>query len=401
MDSGPQKVRSDATEGVVFEEEATHKGDRGMVLSSYAPVRNAEGRAVALVGLDTAGTYFEVPDRSVWTFGLGTFAVSVLIGLPAALLLAGRLSHPVAMLRTGMQRLAGGELDTQLPVRRRGDEFDDLMRQFNATAAGLREREEMRRSLETASEVQQHLLPQRTCEIPGYELCTAVRYCDETGGDYADCFPLEDDAAADERPAERWGVAVGDVTGHGVASALLMAWTRAMVRATAPMHADDVSAMMRLVNRHLLRDSDSGTFLTLFFGALDARTNTLAWVSAGHEPAVVVRAASGALELLGATDVPLGIEGSPSMPHGAVVRLEPGDVVVIGTDGVTQARSPSGEFFGSERMAEVVRAEMVAGGTDGASVTRMREALFAAVAAHRCGAAQDDDETFVVVKRRR
>lgn len=361
---------------------------RGEFLSGSAPVRDDLGRPLGLIVLQARSSYFDVVRRPMVDFVLLIFAAALLVSYLLASAVAGWATRPLRHLGVAMDRVQDGDLTSELEHPGRGDEFDTIALQFNKMVRGLRERMEMARSLDLAKQVQAHLLPSPLPEVPGYELALSVIYCDETGGDYADLFPLDEERGI-------WSLLVGDVTGHGISAALLMSWTRAMLRAAAPASIDRPSELLQRANRQLVEDTSDSTFLTLYCGMLDTRTHTLRWSSGGHDPAIVWRAASNNLEFLHATDLPLGVMQDASFPEGALVRLEPGDVVLVATDGLSQARNISGEYFGFERIANGLR---VCAGQDVEEIRRtiekeVRSFIGAATFA-------EDDMTFLILRRR-
>src|SRR5262249_39564202 len=154
-----------------------------------------------------------------------------------------------------------------------------------------------------------------------------VDYCDETGGDYYD-YPR-----VWELPRGRVALTVGDVTGHGIVAALLMASARAVLRT----HAERDEApdeILALVNRHIVRASTAGKFMPLFYGVLDPAAGTLDYANAGQGGCHLLRAAASVVEDLPASGPPLGVFDGAQFPARRVEGLAPGDVVLLATDGV-------------------------------------------------------------------
>ncbi len=151
------------------------------------------------------------------------------------------------------------------------------------------------------------------------------------GGDYYDFIALLDGSL---------GVAIGDVSGHGVGPALFMAEARALLRAFAETEGD-VSEIMRLVNRVLVANVDEDRFITLLLAKLDPRTRTLVYVSAGHQPGFLLSSDGVVKQPLTSTGYPLGILSDATFPASAPIALEPGDIVMLVTDGIVEARAPT------------------------------------------------------------
>lgn len=198
--------------------------------------------------------------------------------------------------------------------------------------------------LRHATSIQQMLLPQSAPEIPGVDLAGLSVPAHDVGGDYFDYIDLGHN---------RWGIAVGDVSGKGMPAALLMANLQATMRGAART-ASSVADCVGTVNRLLLGSTDTKTFVTLFYGVYDAAARTLTYCNAGHNPPYRFRA-DGSLDTL-RTGGPLAAAFAWSQYDEATITLEPGEGLLIFTDGVTEAASPEDEQFGEERLEEVLRA---------------------------------------------
>ncbi len=294
------------------------------------------------------------------------------------------VTRPIRELTAAARRLAAGDYEARVDVRT-GDELQELGEVFNDTGPKLAERQRMKQALELAMGIQQHLLPEAPPELEGFDISGRCDYCDETGGDYYDFISLVDVAPG------RVGIAVGDVTGHGIAAALLMASARGVLRSHAAAHGD-LGELFAHVNRHLVRDTGEERFMTLFYGVLDGPGRTLSWISGGHDPAIWLRRTGGRFEELPNTGVPLGILEEAPYASAGPVRLEPGDVVLIGTDGIWEATNAAGEQFGKDRLRQVMAANAER------TAAEIHSAVVEAVAAFRGTEPQKDDVTLVVIK---
>jgi sigma-B regulation protein RsbU (phosphoserine phosphatase) len=233
-----------------------------------------------------------------------------------------------------------------------------------------------------ARRIQLGVLPKSMPALPGFEFAGVCNFCQETGGDFYDFFPLEDSCL---------GIAVGDASGHGIGSALVIQATRAILRALGLTSADP-GAMTTLANRSLTNDLSGEHFVTLFLARLDPETRTLVYCSAGH-PAGLVLDRSGKLRaVLSSTGIPLGLDLSTSISSVQVPTLQPGDLIFVYTDGVCEAFSPQGERFGSERALSVVRAHLQQ------SPPEIVHSLMRAVAEFSGNQPQHDDITRIVIK---
>lgn len=363
------------------------RNPRGAKVGGRAPLRLADGTSPGLLVVESDAQLVEdgvvLLTAAVRGVAVVVFAVA---GLVAAFV-AWSIGRPVRALDAGMARVAAGDYGVRLTPPRSRDEFEVLFERFNAMVAGLSERGRMRDALALASEVQRGLLPNSMPELAGYELAHVVIYCDETGGDSIDCFGV-----AAEEGAGKHAVFVGDISGHGIAAAMLMSWTRATMRARAEDLGDRPVELLEFINRRFVRDAPQGTFLTCFYAVLDTAAHTLAWASAGHEPALVV--GRGGVRKLGATGVPLGAMDDPGFGVSDVVGLAPGDLLFVGTDGLCECRAPGGAFLGRERVERTLVA------LRDRPIGEIRDALLAMATEHRGTLAQADDLTFVLLRRR-
>ena len=316
----------------------------------------------------------------------GLILLGIVAGVVVVAIAASRsVTLPIRRLAEAARRLSGGDYEAAVRIRT-GDELQELGDVFSDVGPKLRERERMKHSLALAMEIQQHLLPQGPPHLDGFDIAGQIDYCDETGGDYYDFIDL---AALGER---KLGIAVGDVTGHGIGAALLMASARAVLRSHAARHGSDLGELFGALNTHLVRDTGEAFFMTLFYGVLDAATRSLSWTSGGHDPPLWLHHGDARIEELPNTGVPLGILEDATYSQGGPVTLQPGDVIAIGTDGIWEAHNPAGEMFGKDRLRKVLAAS--AGGT----AADIYAAVVDAVEHFRGTAPQDDDVTLVAIK---
>lgn len=363
-------------------------------------------------------------------FFLLTFvAFAVLLGVR----IAGGITSAVARLHEGTVHLAAGDLDTRIEVPNE-DEFGDLADSFNEMTAAVKrgreeaiERERLERELQTAREIQERLLPHAMPELPGYEVTGTSVPSLLVGGDYFDFLELGDG---------RLGVAIADVSGKGIPAALLMANLQALLQGQV-IHPSDVAEIVARINDLLSRSTDVGRFASFFYGVLERETGAFTFTNAGHNPPLL-RRADGALIELKTGGLILGMMSG--MPYAQeTVTLEPGDVVVMFTDGITEAQGPvparaaparaaaaagkaaaaaaggagaGGEadrgdeddadaddldepvnLFGDDKLRDILAA------TGGRSAAEIRAAILEAVREHAAGIPPSDDITLVVLKR--
>jgi sigma-B regulation protein RsbU (phosphoserine phosphatase) len=242
--------------------------------------------------------------------------------------------------------------------------------------------ERMQWTLRIAREVQRKLFPAAAPSCTGFDIAGVSHPADLTGGDYFDYIPLL---------GEGVGVAVGDVCGHGVGPALLMAATRAYLRALALTNAR-VGDILCLANRALAADIDEGRFITLFLGRLDPVARTLVYANAGHPPGYILGYDDALRAVLRSGSLPLGLSPDADFPEAEAVALESGDLILLLTDGIIEATGPDETAFGTERVLDVVRAHR------GEPAAQIVEALHQAVRDFVGGTDLTDDVTSLVIK---
>ncbi|MFW9847373.1 MAG: PP2C family protein-serine/threonine phosphatase, partial [Candidatus Thorarchaeota archaeon] len=244
----------------------------------------------------------------------------------------------------------------------------------------------VRQSLSLAMEVQQNLLPKTDLKIEGLDITGKSIYCDETGGDYYDFL----DSGEHEQGKLR--VVVGDVSDHGISSALLMATARATIRQRASLPGN-ISTIVSEVNRQLSYDvEDSGRFMALFFAQIDRQRKSIEWLNAGHTPAVVYDPGSDSFdELSGSRGMPLGIFEEVEYKESQRV-VAPGQIIIIATDGIWEAQNPEGERFGKEQIYNIIRQNA------SSSANNIQNSIFEALNRFQQDVEPEDDMTLVVIK---
>jgi serine phosphatase RsbU (regulator of sigma subunit) len=249
-----------------------------------------------------------------------------------------------------------------------------------------KERDRLRHSLELAREVQQILLPKRNPRMSGLDVAGRSNYCDETGGDYFDFIEIINNSV------EKLGVAVGDVAGHGISSALLMATARSSLRQRLAMPGQ-ISQIIADVNHQLTIDfGDSGQFVTLFYMTVDPNHRNVEWVRAGHEPAIFYDPSADSFLELGGNGMALGVDKDCQYEEGRINGFSRGAIIVVGTDGIWETRNHSGEMFGRMAINDIIRKYSAHSAGD------IMETIFKQIRRFRQTGHPEDDETLVVVK---
>jgi PAS domain S-box-containing protein len=245
----------------------------------------------------------------------------------------------------------------------------------------LRKRHEQEFHLGLAREVQQRFY-NVAASVPGFDIAAAAYPADETGGDCLDLISLPDGCL---------GIVVGDVSGHGIGSALVMAETRAYVRSFLKT-ASDVGEILTQVNRELVEDLEGGRSVTLLLARIDPRTRSLVYASAGHVPGFLLGSSGEVAFVMEATGPPLGFFRDSEFSFSDVIPLDPGKIVLLLTDGVTESTAPDNVEFGAKRAIEYVRSHQHE------PARQIAEGLYQATRAFAAHQPQRDDITLAVLK---
>jgi hypothetical protein len=238
----------------------------------------------------------------------------------------------------------------------------------------------LERDMEIAREIQQQMFPSGPPSLPGFEVGAACFPTAATGGDFFDYIPMPNGCV---------GIACGDVSGHGIGAALVMALSSAYLRALARTHLDPGEILTK-ANQLVYDGVERGQFITLFLARLDPETKTIVCAGAGHEAQVID--ASGNAVALSPTGPPLGILESIEIGHGPSVVLESGQILLLLSDGILESRSAAGEQFGLTRVLEIVKNHRQK------PVQEIVTALYQAARAFGEDEVQDDDMTIVMVR---
>ena len=218
-----------------------------------------------------------------------------------------------------------------------------------------------------------------------FDISGGSQYCDETGGDYYDYIELP------RLGSDVYAIAVGDVSGHGISSALLMASVRAYLRSRVTQ-AGSVAEIITDVNRLVSADTmETNQFMTLFLLVIEVQTGQLTWVRAGHDPAIVYSPDSDQFGELKGEGIPLGVEQKWHYED-YTATIKAGQILVLTTDGVMETHNQKGDMFGKERIKEVIRRNA------GLDADGIHSAIFNEVEIFRGKEPQEDDVTVVVAK---
>ena len=325
-------------------------------LVAIAPITHASGKSLGTVVVDMRLEYVDdVIARSRRQQAI-LLAIFLVVGVATSFVLVSQILRPIATLRAGIDRIAGGDLTTPVRVRDR-TELGLLAEAINEMAGGLHraqevrlERERLSHEMDLAREIQRSLLPSRRIEAGAFVVEGSQQAAAEVGGDSFDYFEL---------PDGRIGVAIADVSGKGLAGCLVMSILYSVVRAWKGTHRSP-SELLIALDAHLAETLQPGAFITMWYGILDPASGTLTYASAGHNPTLIYRARTGRVETRRTRGIPLA-----AIRGGAIratlederVTLEPGDFLLQYTDGLNEAFDPAArEQFGFDRMTTVLAA---------------------------------------------
>jgi len=250
--------------------------------------------------------------------------------------------------------------------------------------------QKMEQELALAGEVQAGFLPRTLPDIPGWQLAATLQPARETSGDFYDVIAL---------PGGRWGLVLADVTDKGAGAALYMALSCTLLRTYAAEYPAEPARVLEAVNRRLLADTRTIQFVTVFYGVLDPASGSLVYGNAGHWPPLVLRdRGAGGMERLDATGGALGmLEGRTWRQD--TVHLDPGDLLLAYTDGITEAEDEGQGLYGEARLRALVHAQMAAVASRPDAARALQAAILADVQAFAGAAPQADDLALVVVVR--
>jgi sigma-B regulation protein RsbU (phosphoserine phosphatase) len=336
--------------------------------------------------LVTAAAQSDYTGRIERGFQISFFAglVVVLVMVLTGIAIGRWLVAPLRELVNAVERIGDGDLEFETNIDH-APEYNRLGRAINAMIIALRDRLRMRRSLQLASEVQKNLLPRTEPHISGLDIVGHSTYCDETGGDYYDFLDI---SGSDENEVV---VALGDVMGHGVAAAMLMATARGILRSRCAQEGS-LAEFLEHLNTLLIPDTQGHRFMTMLLATFNVSSGTLRWASAGHGAPIIYDSQSDSFLDLDGGGIPLGIAETAEYEEYANHVATPGHVILIATDGIWEAKGEDDELYGMDRLMDLIRslAHLDARG--------ISDGIRMAIADHQGTNEPDDDMTYVVIR---
>lgn len=365
----------------VFLRQAAERFELAEQRSAFANEAQALDPAQARISLPVAPAHMPL-DRPLYRPGETGFPLLVpLVAPPDAPKPHGREEQPtlVGVLALG-PRLADQpySADDQSLLMILGDQAGTAI----YVAQLVAEKERVSQELTLAWSIQQSFLPLSLPQIPGWELTAVLQPARETCGDFYDVFAL---------PDGRYGILIADVADKGMAAALYMALSRTLIRTFAFQHDRRPNLALQAANERILLDTHNDQFVTVFYGILDPQQGTLLYSNAGHNPPYLFTA-GGRLQKLGGTGIPLGIMPDAGWKQ-AAVKVNPGDFLLLYTDGVTEAQNRRLEAFGETRLLAVLQQNREK------TAVQLQDALLQAISDFTGTAPKFDDVAIVALKR--
>jgi serine phosphatase RsbU (regulator of sigma subunit) len=362
----------------------------GDTIYTSVPIEESDVPLGWLVVAASSGPIRKARMSSILTVASIT-AIMILAGIPVTVFVLRRKLRPIGLITDHLKKVDFERISLDVPFRS-ANEFGFLAEtirvmgsKLNSAQKGLIEKERMSRDLEIAHEIQSNILPRSYPSGSRFELAGAYRSALEVGGDYYDFIRFDD---------ESLGIVIADVSGKSLPGMLVMLLTRDIVKRLAGT-AQDPAELLSLVNKDVLCNVKKGMFVTMFVCFLNTRTGVCRFASAGHNPLVHLRNGRAETDLIKTKGYPLGMV-EPELYSRRVemgeINLEPGDGVILYTDGINEAQNRSGEEFGMERFLDLADIHR------GRSAQELVDSILDGHAAFVGDAPQFDDITLIAVK---
>jgi serine phosphatase RsbU (regulator of sigma subunit)/anti-sigma regulatory factor (Ser/Thr protein kinase) len=319
------------------------------------------------------------------------------VGIIGIYLLSSYFVTPILKITQRVRRFSSGDLDTELPLEG-ADEFFEISRALNDMTTRLSrdrknviERERMAKEIEVASQIQQTLLPRKLPDLPGLEVDTFYRAASMVGGDLYDVFQIDE---------HHYCLVVADVSGKGVPASLVMSMLRTVIQIQA-RNASSAGETLLQVNEYLMKNAVPGMFITVLLALYDAESRRLEVVSAGHNPLLLYRAGSRQVKRVNPSGMPLGVPSTLDQSfaeslESTEIHLQAGDIVLLYTDGITEATNRDGKQYGLDRLADFIEDRLRDG--EIRPVSEISRGIIDEIDNFSGFAKQNDDITFIIAR---
>ncbi|NUN50207.1 MAG: SpoIIE family protein phosphatase [Candidatus Brocadiae bacterium] len=379
-------------EDISIEEGIYSGGGTGRRTRAYRkPVLDEKGLEIGEVRVYVSATRIDAVKSKILTAMLVPLLIAVVIGGGIGFYLSTIVTRPLRGLLTDINIVSGGDLEHETKPQST-DEIGYLAKTFNLMTKSLSaaheaelENKAMEHELNIATEIQAGLLPHRIPKIAGFEIGAYYRPSKEVGGDYYDFIQIDQN---------HLGIIVADVSGKGIPGSMVMTMARALIRMEAERNLSTADTLIK-TNRILARDIRRGMFVTCLYALMDVRTRTMLVSSAGHNPMAIWRKATKKYELINPNGIALGFDKGPIFERTIKeqqVQLQPGDRVVLYTDGVVEAMDSKNVEFGDDRFYNMI--QTLAEKDSNVFIKTVMDTLDE----HKGDAPQHDDITLVTVR---
>ncbi|HQB12226.1 MAG TPA: SpoIIE family protein phosphatase [Candidatus Omnitrophota bacterium] len=330
----------------------------GTWVSAYAPIRKRTGETVAMIGVDIAQQRIMEIRAEFFNLFLLSIGACLFFSLAIGLLSSFWLTRPMRQVIQGMERVRSGDLNHSLGHFSQ-IEFEKIANIFNQMTGSLRhmireleistrENERVRHEIEVATEIQQSIFPENPPEIEGLEIAASSAPAKAVGGDYFDFFPVGTDAAT------RTGFVIADAAGKGIPGTLYMTRSRSVFRVVSSQGNAPGETLSRS-NSYIASDSSSkqGMFITVLYMIYDSQEKQMIYSNAGHYNPLWFKSGEKKFIPLKSGGIPVGILPGQEFPE-ETLQLDSGDILVMYTDGVIEAKAEDGQMFGLERLTRII-----------------------------------------------
>ncbi len=390
MDSFTMPEESKEIEEGVYQYETE---DGTTVLDVVYPVVDAKGRTLCRAHFHIRYGLIQDQITALRVDYLQLILLVWLIGAAGLFLLVYLVMNPFRRLAEWVKQMGQPgvveemDIDASTEVGEIAQAFSEITQKLRVSQENLAEQERLQKEMQVAQEIQQTLLPSEFPELEGYQIASYYEAAKEVGGDYFDFVEVDKDTL---------GIVVGDVSGKGVPGSLVMTMIRTALR-TEARGVKDAAEVLTKVNDFVVNDMKKGMFVTLFYVIIDSKRRRLNYASAGHNPMILYRASTQQTYYLNPRGFPIGI----SLPDSHLFRksiesdtiaLTEDDILIIYTDGITEAMNQKRQLFGEERFLEGIRKN------GNLAADTFVENLQQDILSFTEGMAQNDDITLVSIK---
>lgn len=367
----------------------------GTIYETVFPIE-IKGERIGLAHLGISGRSIQEAINLVTRRTVLFTLVAMFVGGLLAVGITSFTTRHIGRITEDIVAIGEGDLDRPIIVKGRdeiariGAKVREMAQKLKRAQAGLIDRERMKREMELAREIHRTLLPGSLPQPPGYEFTSFYRPSRELSGDYYDVIQI---------PEDRLGLVIADVAGKGVGSSLISIALRSALKIESQKIADAREMILRI--HSLLRgDIPEGGFITIFYGILDLQTGELSYASAAHNPAVFYQRRTDKISLLKPSGLPLGMGAVDettwrSCLELARVKIDPGDLLILYTDGIPECRNPEGRHFGMDRFLRLIKE------AKSFPMDQFQDYITRALGEFMAGALPHDDIAFLAVKRTR